>query len=202
MKKNGFCRAAMAGTALFLSIAVFPSQAAETGPGFEEAVEDTYDGPESPLEAARPADKAMEAEPAKTSGGPRKPAEDASGMADGSQEAPSSKITETEPEETAVPGRSYGTFKISAYCGCEACSGGHLYTYSGAVPKEDHTISADLDQFPLGTKLLIDGIIYTVEDKGSGVVENHLDIYFDTHEEALDYGLQKVEVFEAVEKTQ
>lgn len=42
MKKNGFCRAAMAGTALFLSIAVFPSQAAETGPGFEEAVEDTY----------------------------------------------------------------------------------------------------------------------------------------------------------------
>lgn len=70
MKKNGFCRAAMAGTALFLSIAVFPSQAAETGPGFEEAVEDTYDGPESPLEAAKPADKAMEAEPAKTSGGP------------------------------------------------------------------------------------------------------------------------------------
>ena len=66
MKKNGFCRAAMAGTALFLSIAVFPSQAAETGPGFEEAVEDTYDGPESPLEAARPADKAMEAEPAKS----------------------------------------------------------------------------------------------------------------------------------------
>ena len=62
MKKNGFCRPAMAGTALFLSIAVFPSQAAETGPGFEEAVEDTYDGPESPLEAARPADKAMEAE--------------------------------------------------------------------------------------------------------------------------------------------
>ena len=97
MKKNGFCRAAMAGTALFLSIAVFPSQAAETGPGFEEAVEDTYDGPESPLEAARPPDKAMEAEPAKTSGGPRKPAEDASGMADGSQEAPSSKVTETEP---------------------------------------------------------------------------------------------------------
>lgn len=191
MKKNGFCRAAMAGTALFLSIAVFPSQAAETGPGFEEAVEDTYDGPESPLEAAKPADKAMEAEPAKTSGGPRKPAEDASGMADGSQEAPSSKVTETEPEETTVPGRSYGTFKISAYCGCEACSGGHLYTYSGAVPKEDHTISADLDQFPLGTKLLIDGIIYTVEDKGSGVVENHLDIYFDTHKEALDYGSRR-----------
>ncbi|MFR8778464.1 MAG: 3D domain-containing protein [Enterocloster sp.] len=44
--------------------------------------------------------------------------------------------------------------------------------------------------------------MYTVEDKGSGVVENHLDIYFDTHKEALDYGLQKVEVFEAVEKTQ
>ena len=66
------CRAAMAGTALFLSIAVFPSQAAETGPGFEEAVEDTYDGPESPLEAAKPADKAMES---RTSENVRRPPE-------------------------------------------------------------------------------------------------------------------------------
>lgn len=202
MKKNGFCRAAMAGTALFLSIAAFPSQAAETGPGFEEAAEDTYDGPESPLEAAGLTDKAREAEPAKTSGKPQRPVEGASGTEDSSQEAPSSKTEETAPEETAVPGISYGTFKISAYCGCEACSGGHLYTYSGTVPKENHTISADLDQFPLGTKLFIDGIIYTVEDKGSGVTENHLDIYFDTHEEALDYGLQKVEVFEAAEKNE
>ena len=183
MKKNGFCRAAMAGTALFLSIAVFPSQAAETGPGFEEAVEDTYDGPESPLGGRQ---ACGQSHGSRTSENVRRPPEASrrrrARMADGSQEAPSSKVTETEPEGHTVPGRSYGTFKISAYCGCEACSGGHLYTYSGAVPKEDHTISADLGlQFPLGTKLLIDGIIYTVEDKGSGVVENHLDIYFDTH---------------------
>lgn len=31
MKKNGFCRAAMAGTALFLSIAVFPSRPPRPG---------------------------------------------------------------------------------------------------------------------------------------------------------------------------
>lgn len=202
MKKNGFCRAAMAGTALFLSIAVFPSQAAETGPGFEEAVEDTYDGPESPLEAARPADKAMKAEPAKTSGGPRKPAEDASGMADGSQEAPSSKVTETEPEETTVPADPMEPLRSPLTAAVKHAAAVICTPIPAQFPKKTTPSLPTWTRFPLGTKLLIDGIIYTVEDKGSGVVENHLDIYFDTHKEALDYGLQKAEVFEAVEKTQ
>lgn len=179
-----------------------PPRPPRPGQALKRPWEDTYDGPESPLEAAKPADKAMEAEPAKTSGGP--PEASRRRRRDG-RRFPKSSLFKDNGDRAGGDrrsGRSYGTFKISAYCGCEACSGGHLYTYSGAVPKEDHTISADLDQFPLGTKLLIDGIIYTVEDKGSGVVENHLDIYFDTHKEALDYGLQKAEVFEAVEKTQ
>lgn len=200
MKKNVSGYTAMAAAALFLSISPFPAQAAETGPGFEEAVEDTYAGPESPLEAARLAVEEKNATIKETAVMPQETAENTGKMEASAQEASFQKISGTAPEDTAVPGKSYGTFKISAYCGCESCSGGHLYTYSGTIPKENHTISADLDQFPLGTRLCIDGIVYTVEDKGSGVVEDHLDIYFDTHEEALDYGLRKVEVFEAVEK--
>ena len=83
-----------------------------------------------------------------------------------------------EKEEAPAPKEtSLGRFTITGYCGCEQCSGGHNLTFSGTVPTPNHTISADLDYFPLGTRLEIDGIVYTVEDKGSSVNGNILDIF-------------------------
>lgn len=90
---------------------------------------------------------------------------------------------------------SLGRFTITGYCGCEQCSGGHSFTYSGTVPTPNHTISADLNYFPLGTKLKIDGTVYTVEDKGSFVNGNILDIYYGSHQEALAKGTYTAEVF-------
>ena len=63
------------------------------------------------------------------------------------------------------------------------------------VPTPNHTISADLNYFPLGTKLKIDGTVYTVEDKGSFVNGNILDIYYGSHQEALAKGTYTTEVF-------
>ena len=101
-----------------------------------------------------------------------------------------------EKEEAPAPSEtSLGRFTITGYCGCEQCSGGHNLTYSGAVPTPNHTISADLNYFPLGTKLKIDGIVYTVEDKGSSVNGNILDIFYGSHEEALAKGTYIAEVF-------
>lgn len=97
----------------------------------------------------------------------------------------------------AEPGAFLGSFDVTAYCGCGSCSKGNALTYAGTKPKADHTISADLGVFPLGTQLAIDGTVYTVEDTGSGVDGNHLDIYFDSHEEALAYGRQTEEVYAA-----
>lgn len=97
--------------------------------------------------------------------------------------------------ETGEADQYLGTFHATAYCGCERCSGDHALTYSGTVPQPNHTIAADLDLYPIGTKLMIDGIVYTVEDKGSNVVDNRIDIYFATHEEALAFGLQNVDVY-------
>lgn len=90
---------------------------------------------------------------------------------------------------------SLGRFTITGYCGCEKCSNGHGLTYSGTIPTPNHTISADLDLFPLGTRLKIDGIVYTVEDKGSSVKGNILDIFYSSHEEALAKGTYTAEVF-------
>ena len=101
----------------------------------------------------------------------------------------------TPARETGEKDQFLGTFKATAYCGCDYCSGGHALTYSGTVPRANHTIAADLDLYPLGTKLMIDGIVYTVEDKGSSVIDNKIDIYFETHAEALAFGLKNVDVY-------
>lgn len=53
----------------------------------------------------------------------------------------------------------------------------------------------DLTRFPIGTQLRIGDTIYTVEDKGSSVKGNTLDIYYDSHDEALANGVYYAEVF-------
>lgn len=116
----------------------------------------------------------------------------------GSEKAESSPADPAKPE-TGIQGDYLGEYKVSGYCSCEQCSGGHSLTYSGAVPQANHTLAADLNDYPLGTKLMIDGIVYTVEDMGGGINGNHLDIYFATHEEAAAYGLKTVHVY-AVEQ--
>lgn len=105
---------------------------------------------------------------------------------------PGARKKEEPPVSTET---SLGRFTITGYCGCDKCSGGHGLTYSGTVPTPNHTISADLDQFPLGTRLKIDGTVYTVEDKGSSVKGNILDIFYGSHEEALAKGTYTAEVF-------
>lgn len=104
-------------------------------------------------------------------------------------------VKKKEEEPPAPKEVSLGRFSITGYCGCEQCSSGHGLTYSGVVPTPGHTISADLNKFPLGTRLKIDGTVYTVEDKGSSVNGNMLDIYYGSHQEALAKGTYSAEVF-------
>lgn len=98
-------------------------------------------------------------------------------------------------EKSVEKGQSLGLFITSGYCTCELCSSGENITFSGTVPQANHTISADLDLLPLNTKVIINDIVYTVEDKGSSVAGNHIDIYYASHEEAVAHGVQEVEVF-------
>lgn len=96
--------------------------------------------------------------------------------------------------DAGTKGTYLGKFTTTAYCTCGRCSSaGTGLTYSETVPKANHTISADLSVFPIGTKLMIGDTIYTVED--TGVSGNRLDIYFSTHQSALNYGRKTVDVY-------
>lgn len=98
---------------------------------------------------------------------------------------------------TPVKSKDLGEFKLTAYCKCSKCCGKWSKvpgTASGAMPQANHTIAAD-KRFEFGTKLKINNTIYTVEDRGGAINGNHIDIYFDTHEQALAFGAQYSNVY-------
>lgn len=108
-------------------------------------------------------------------------------------------IEPTEPtvvEESveAVNGETM-MFKATAYCNCSKCcgkwAGGN--TASGTVPTAGRTIAVDTSVIPFGTKVIINGTIYVAEDTGTLIKGNRIDIFFDSHEEALQFGVQNVE---------
>ncbi len=106
-----------------------------------------------------------------------------------------SAVVSAVPASASGNEQSLGIFSISGYCACELCGSGLGITYSGVVPQANHTISADLSLLPLGSKVRIGGIIYTVEDKGSSIMGNMIDIFYASHEEAMAHGRTEAEVF-------
>ena len=98
---------------------------------------------------------------------------------------------EEEVEEVPVV-HLWGVATITHYCNCSACCGQWAGggTASGTTPTAGRTVAADL---PFGTRLLINGHEYIVEDRGvSGM---WIDIYCESHEEALQRGLYQTEVY-------
>lgn len=94
---------------------------------------------------------------------------------------------------------SLGTYTLYAYCPCPKCCGqwsGGL-TASGTVPEEGRTVAADWDVLPAGTELYIEGVGWrVVEDTGAGIDGQALDIYMDSHADALRFGVQEMEVWQ------
>lgn len=98
-----------------------------------------------------------------------------------------------EPETKYI---SLGKYKLTAYCACEKCCGKcDGITASGVRAKEGVTIAADTRVLPFGTKVIIDGHEYIVQDRGGAIKGNKIDIYFDHHQEALEFGVQYKEIF-------
>ena len=85
-------------------------------------------------------------------------------------------------------------FKITAYCPCSKCCGKQTgITASGTRATAGRTIAAS-SQYSFGTKLLINGNVYTVEDRGGAIKGNKIDIYMNTHSEALAWGVKYLPV--------
>lgn len=89
---------------------------------------------------------------------------------------------------------SAGTYKITAYCPCAKCCGKATgRTASGTRATAGRTVAAS-GKFAFGTQLNIGGHVYTVEDRGGAINGNKIDIYVNSHSEALRWGVRYLPV--------
>lgn len=130
-----------------------------------------------------------------------------------------SQAAEVQPTQTIIPTPEVsfepvepvnlvylGEFRVTAYCSCEICCGqwaenrpdGIVYGASGEELVAGVSCASPL---PFGTVLEIEGVgTYIVQDRTASWVvdkygENIVDIYFDDHQAALEFGLQYRNVY-------
>ena len=123
--------------------------------------------------------------------------------------------TETEVEPTSRTELvSMGTFTITAYCSCEICCSSEwannrpldeygnpiVYGASGEVLVPDYSIATDVGLIPYGETILINDQEYVAHDCGGAIKGNRIDIYMSSHEKALEWGVQNIEIFKVVER--
>ena len=97
-------------------------------------------------------------------------------------------------EKCDVSGKKVGVYKITGYCGCSRCCGKATgRTASGTRATAGRTVAAS-SGLPFGTKVKINGHVYTVEDRGGAIRGKKIDIYFSSHSQALAWGVRYMPV--------
>jgi 3D (Asp-Asp-Asp) domain-containing protein len=92
------------------------------------------------------------------------------------------------------------SMRVTAYCPCEQCCGEWAdgVTANGHVISQgDRFVAADR-RFGFDTQMVIPGYntseMVKVYDRGGAIYDNRLDVFFNTHQEALEWGVQYLEV--------
>lgn len=100
---------------------------------------------------------------------------------------------EPEPEPEPCPDmdkpawHDAGEFRIYHYCPCEfCCSKSDGITATGTMATEGRTVAVDPDVIPLGSEVMINGVIYIAED--TGVHGQTIDMFINNHAQAAAMG--------------
>ena len=88
--------------------------------------------------------------------------------------------------------------KLTAYCKephAHICNNGDASnTATMIAPTVGRTIAVDPKVIPYGARVTINGKAYIAEDTGGDIKGNRIDILFETHQEALEFGIQYADV--------
>lgn len=80
---------------------------------------------------------------------------------------------------------------VTHYCACAKCCGSNANGITASGKQVSTGMVAMSSYYPFGTLIEINGVIYTVEDRGGSGIENNrarVDIYVPSHNEALRLG--------------
>lgn len=86
--------------------------------------------------------------------------------------------------------------EATAYCGCAKCCGvnGGRKTAAGTVPTQGRTVAVP-PSISLGSTLQIAGLgSFIAEDHGHDIQGNRIDVFFNNHKDALNFGRRSVNV--------
>ena len=92
------------------------------------------------------------------------------------------------------------SMRVTAYCPCEQCCGDWAdgVTANGHVIEPGDCFVAADRRFAFGTEMLIEGynVSKTVKvfDRGGAIKGNKLDVFFHTHQAALEWGVRYIDV--------
>ena len=111
-----------------------------------------------------------------------------------------------EPEESAPEKVCLGEYRITVYCACEKCCGEWAKNRPGGIVVGAAGIElvagvSCASPLPFGTVVEVEGLgTYIVQDRtASWVAEKYdnkvIDIYFDSHEAACEFGLKFANVY-------
>ncbi len=93
-------------------------------------------------------------------------------------------------------------FKATAYCSCERCCDKdpsdkwYGITATGKRARWG-TVAVDKRVIKLGSKLRIEGYpdtVFRAEDVGGAIKGNHIDVWFPSHREALNFGVRHINI--------
>ena len=101
-------------------------------------------------------------------------------------------------EFITVNGKSYKAKKVTMKCSAytSAPNEGGAYAYNGQRLR-DGMVAADLKLYPIGTQIFIPKLnkVFTVTDTGSAIRNQRLDIWMNSKQKALNWGVQTLDVY-------
>ena len=81
--------------------------------------------------------------------------------------------------------------EVTHYCACAKCCGSNAQGLTASGKQVAVGMVAMSSHYPFGTQIMINGTMYTVEDRGGSGIENNIhrvDIYVPDHQQALRMG--------------
>lgn len=104
--------------------------------------------------------------------------------------------SQPQTEHISQAGKMVIEMEVTAYCPCEKCCGrwadGH---FADGSPVGGRAIAADTSLYPFGTTFDVPGYgVAVVKDRGGAIKGKRLDLYFNSHQEALNWGRQTITV--------
>jgi len=116
------------------------------------------------------------------------------------QKNKTSKKTNTKKKKKKNKKKYLGKFMVYAYCPCSKCCGHSTgITASGKQAKQGRTIAVDTRVIPLGSivYMKINGKLkkFIAEDAGSGIDGKKIDMFINSHQKCLKWGIKSIKVW-------